>query len=321
MSFPGSISIVVPLYNEEENVRELYSRISRVMKKMDLPFEIIFINDGSTDRTWKHIQEISTQDISVRGMSFRRNYGQTAAMSAGIEASRGEVIITLDGDLQNDPSDIPLLLEKIREGYDVVSGWRKNRQDALVSRKIPSRIANWLIGKMTGVELHDYGCSLKAYRSEVIKEVDLYGELHRFIPALASMVGARVTEIPVNHYARTRGTSKYGISRTPKVFLDLLLVRFLLRYRTRPIHFLGGAGLGMGLTGFLIAFYLTLKKIFMGEELSRRPLLLFAVILILFGTQLVTTGFLAELVIRTYYESQDKKPYWVKEMIEGGLEN
>ncbi len=315
------ISIVVPLYNEEENVIELHDRISNTLDSIQLTGEIIYVNDGSIDGTWEKLEEISESDDRIVAISFSRNYGQTAAMQAGFEAAKGDVIITIDGDLQNDPSDIPLLLEKLSEGYDIVSGWRVNRQDSTVSRKIPSKIANWLIGLLTGVRLHDYGCSLKAYRAEVVKEIQLYGEMHRFIPALASIVGSKVAEIPVKHHARTRGVSKYGISRTPKVFLDLLLVRFLLRYRTRPLHILGGAGLITGGIGFFIALYLTFQKIFFGAQLAKRPLLIMAVMLILAGLQLLTTGILADLVMRTYFESQGRHPYWIREKIGTGIED
>ncbi|MCF7935599.1 MAG: glycosyltransferase family 2 protein [Synergistales bacterium] len=312
------MSVVVPLYNEEENVGVLHRRIRRALEGLDLRWEIIYINDGSTDGTWRKLEEIVRAGPGVVGISLRRNFGQTAAMSAGFERAWGEVIVTMDGDLQNDPADIPQLLDKLDEGCDIVSGWRKDRKDALISRRIPSRIANWLIARLTGVRLHDYGCSLKAYRSEVIKEIELYGELHRFIPALASMVGARVAEIPVNHFPRAGGTSKYGISRTPKVVLDLLLVRFLLRFRTRPIHLLGGMGLLLGGAGFGITLYLTILKFCFGEELSKRPLLIIGVLFILVGTQLFTTGLLAELLIRAYYKD-GKRPYWVRETLGRGL--
>ena len=316
-----SLSIVVPLYNEEENVIELHNRISNTLDSIQLTGEIIYVNDGSTDRTWEKLEEICKSDDRVVAISFSRNYGQTAAIQAGFHASKGDIIITLDGDLQNDPSDIPLLLKKLSEGYDIVSGWRVNRQDSTLSRKIPSMIANWLIAWLTGVRLHDYGCSLKAYRANVVKEIQLYGEMHRFIPALASIVGSKVAEIPVKHHARTRGISKYGISRTPKVFLDLLLVRFLLRYRTRPLHILGGTGLITGGIGLFIALYLTIQKIFLGAQLAKRPLLILAVMLILVGLQLLTTGILADLVMRTYFESQGRHPYWIRERIGRGIED
>ncbi len=311
----------MPLYNEEENIIELHDRISNALDSIQLTCEIIYVNDGSMDGTWIKLEEISRSDDRVVAISFSRNYGQTAAMQAGFEAAKGDVIITLDGDLQNDPSDIPLLLEKLSKGYDLVSGWRVNRQDKAVSRKIPSKIANWLIGRLTGVRLHDYGCSLKAYRADVVKKIQLYGEMHRFIPALASIVGSKVAEVPVKHYARTRGLSKYGILRTPKVFLDLLLVQFLLRYRTRPLHILGGTGLITGAIGFLIALYLTFQKIFFGVQLAKRPLLIMAVMLMLAGLQLLTTGILADLVMRTYFESQGRHPYWIREKIGRGIED
>ena len=315
------ISIVVPLFNEEENVIELHYHIGNALDSIQFPCEIIYVNDGSMDRTWEKLEEISRSDDRVVAISFCRNYGQTAAIQAGFEAAKGNVIITLDGDLQNDPSDIPFLLKKLSEGYDLVSGWRVNRQDKAISRIIPSKIANWLIGRLTGVRLHDYGCSLKAYRADVVKEIQLYGEMHRFIPALASIVGSKVAEIPVKHHPRKKGVSKYGISRTPKVLLDLLLVQFLLRYRARPLHILGGTGLITGAIGFLIALYLTMQKMFFGEQLAKRPLLILAIMLMLGGLQLLTTGILADLVMRTYFESQGRHPYWIREKIGKGIED
>lgn len=307
------ISIVIPIYNERENIEELYERLKRALSDFD--YEIVFVDDGSKDGSTEIIREIAQKDGRVKGVILKRNYGQTAALSAGFEVAKGDIIITMDGDLQNDPEDIPRLLEKIREGYDVVSGWRRNRKDPLIKRRLPSSIANWIISKITGVNLHDYGCTLKAYKREILEDLSLYGELHRFIPALASMNGAKVTEIVVKHHPRRRGKSKYGLERIPKVLLDTLLVKFLLSYRTRPLHLLGGWGLISFFAGFLIALYLSIQKLFWGIELSRRPILLLAVLLMLAGIQLISTGLLAEMLMRTYYESQGKKPYSIKEIV------
>ncbi len=309
----GLISIVIPIYNERENIEELYEKLKEALET--LSYEIIFVDDGSTDGSTEILKRIVLADEKVTVIILRRNYGQTAAISAGFEAARGDIIITMDGDLQNDPEDIPTLLSKISEGYDVVSGWRKDRKDTLLRRKIPSKIANWLISKITGVHLHDYGCTLKAYRSEVLKDLNLYGELHRFIPALASINGAKVVEIPVRHHPRKRGKSKYGLERIPKVLLDLILVKFLLSYGTKPLHFLGGWGLLSFFGGFAIALYLTLLKLLKGVELSKRPLLLLAILLMIAGIQLISTGLIAEMVVRTYYESQGRKPYLIKEIV------
>lgn len=308
------ISVVIPIYNERENIGELYEKLKEALSNLD--YEIIFVDDGSQDGSTEIIREIALKDERVKGVILKRNYGQTSALSAGFEIAMGDVIITMDGDLQNDPRDIPRLLEKMEEGYDVVSGWRKDRKDPFLKRRLPSNIANWIISKITGVNLHDYGCTLKAYRREVLEDLSLYGELHRFIPALASINGAKVTEIAVKHHPRKRGRSKYGLERIPKVLLDTLLVKFLLSYRTRPLHLLGGWGLISFFLGFLIALYLSIQKIFWGVELSKRPILLLAVLLMITGLQLISTGLIAEMLMRTYYESQGKKPYQVKEIVE-----
>ncbi|WP_297886921.1 glycosyltransferase family 2 protein [Sulfurihydrogenibium sp.] len=317
------LSIVVPIYNEEENLPILYKKIKDVIENLfrqekykDKTYEIIFVNDGSKDRSWEIIKEIAEKDPHVVGINFRRNFGQTAAMAAGFDKAKGEIIITMDGDLQNDPEDIPKLLEKIDEGYDVVSGWRKDRKDAFLSRTLPSRIANWLISKVTGVHLHDYGCSLKAYKAEVAKSLDYYGEMHRFLPALSKVVGANITEIPVKHHPRIYGKSKYGISRTFKVILDLIWVKFLLDYRNKPLRVFGGFGFLFLIVGFLILLYLTCEKVCLGHSIGNRPLLIFGVLIFLTGINLISTGIIAELIIRTYYESQGKKPYVIKEIIQ-----
>ena len=309
------LSIVIPIYNEEENLPILYEKLKEVLDKLGKNYEIIFVNDGSTDRSWEIIKQLAEKDPHVVGVNFRRNYGQTAAMSAGFDMARGEVIITMDGDLQNDPTDIPRLLEEMDKGYDIVSGWRKDRKDAFISRTLPSRIANWLISKVTGVHLHDYGCSLKAYKADVAKNLDYYGEMHRFLPALAKPVGAKVTELPVKHHPRMYGKSKYGISRTFKVILDLFLVKFLLDYRTKPLRVFGGTGLILFTIGSLILLYLVFVKLFMGEDIGNRPLLIFGTLLVLSGIQLISTGIVAELITRTYYESQNKRPYLIKEVV------
>ncbi len=309
-----NISIVIPIYNEEENVTLLYDELSGVMTSLNCDYEILFIDDGSSDSTLSILKSIQAADSSVVVVQFRKNFGQTAAMSAGFDYARGQVIITMDGDLQNDPHDIPRLIEKINEGFDVVTGWRYDRKDAFVSRRLPSIIANKIISWTTGVALHDYGCTLKAFRKEVIKNIRLYGEMHRFIPAIASGMGISFTEIKVNHRARRFGTSKYGISRTIRVVLDLITVKFLLSYATRPIQIFGLLGIISGSVGFIIALILTIQRQFFGMPLSDRPLLLFAVLLIFIGIQFVSIGLIAELQARTYHETQQKPVYFVKDL-------
>ena len=309
------ISIVVPLYNEEENVDLLYDEIKSVTREMPQQAEIVFVDDGSRDATMARLEAIQQQDQAVRVVSLRRNFGQTAAMSAGFDHAAGDVIITMDGDLQNDPHDIPKMLAKLDEGYDVVTGWRFNRQDSLLSRKLPSRMANRLISWVTGVSLHDYGCTLKAFRREVIENINLYGEMHRFIPAIASGMGISFTEMKVNHRARRFGSSKYGISRTIRVLLDLMTVKFLLSYATRPLQVFGTLGIAASFVGFLLALVLMVQRQFFGVALADRPLLLLAVLLIFLGIQFITIGLLAELVVRTYHESQKKPIYFVRKVL------
>ncbi len=309
------ISVVIPAYNERENVEPLYRKLKEVLDSLGDEYEILFVDDGSTDGTFEVLRSIAERDRRVKVIKFKRNYGQTAAMYAGFDHAKGDVIITMDADLQNDPEDIPKLLEKIKEGYDIVSGWRKDRKDPLISRKIPSWIANWVISKVTGVALHDYGCTLKAYRSEIAKRYRLYGDMHRFLPALAKRFGARITEIPVNHRPRLYGRSKYGIDRTLRVILDIFLVKFLNEYITKPLYVFGGIGFLMFTAGFLIELYLTFIKIFKGEDIGGRPLLILGVLLILAGIQLISTGIIAELIVRTYYESRGEKPYTIEEKI------
>lgn len=312
---PLSVSIVIPVYNESANVEALVSQLAEVMDRSPRSIEVILIDDGSTDGTVERLLEIPDRDPRFRVIIFRRNFGQTAAMSAGFDHAQGDVIVAMDGDLQNDPADLELLLEKIeRGGFDIVSGWRKNRKDALISRKLPSWVANWLIGRITGVQLHDYGCSLKAYRSEVLKNVRLYGEMHRFIPALASWGGAKITEVPVHHRARTRGVSKYGIGRTVRVLLDLMTVKFLLQFSTRPLQVFGLWGLTLFGVGSVVSLYLAVLKLFFHQSLANRPLLMLGVLMILMGVQLISMGLLAEITVRTYHESQSKPTYVIREI-------
>jgi glycosyltransferase involved in cell wall biosynthesis len=307
-----SISIIIPVYNEVECVEGTYYSIKKILDAEEYKYEIIIVNDGSQDGTEKVLDRLANGDQKLSIIHFALNYGQTAAMMAGIDHARGDVIITIDADGQNDPGDIPRLLEKIDEGYDVVSGWRIHRQDRLLSRKIPSKIANWLISKVSGVKLNDYGCSLKAYRASVIKNVKLYGEMHRFIPIYARWYGARVIEIPVNHRARTSGISKYGINRTAKVILDLLVVKFLQSYMTKPIYVMGGFGLfcmALGGGSFLYASYL---KFFKHISFIQTPLLLAMTLFILLGITSILLGITCEIVVRTYFESQSKRPYHIR---------
>jgi glycosyltransferase involved in cell wall biosynthesis len=311
------LSIILPIYNEVESIPMLIQELIPALEQMGHTFEIICIDDGSRDGSFEALKEAHAQDERVRAVKFRRNFGQTAAFAAGFDRARGEVVITMDADLQNDPADIPKLLAKIDEGYDVVSGWRVERwkegASSFITRKLPSMTANWLISTGTGVHLHDYGCALKAYRHEVIKSIDLYGDLHRFIPAIASYYGVTLAEVPVSYRSRQFGTSKYGLNRIVRVILDLLTVRFLLSYSTRPIQIFGAMGLMSFALGFVIGIYLTVMKLFYGIALSERPMLLLAILLVMIGVQLVTMGLLGELIVRTYHESQNKPIYTVRE--------
>ena len=309
------LSIVIPVFNEAENLEPLYSQLTDVLARTDKSFEIVLIDDGSTDSSFENLKKLQKQDDRVRVIRFRRNFGQSAAFSAGFDYARGDVIVTMDADLQNDPSDIPDLLEKLEDGYDVVSGWRIDRKDRYLTRQLPSRIANFIISMITEVKLHDYGCSLKVYRREVAKNIKLYGEMHRFIPALASWMGIRVAEVPVDHAPRRSGKSKYGIMRAVRVTLDLVTVKFLLGYSTRPIQIFGLLGGIFFLLGLFIGGYLSVLKIFFGHPLSDRPLLLLSILLVIFGVQLITMGLLGELVVRGYSESQNKPTYLVKEVL------
>jgi glycosyltransferase involved in cell wall biosynthesis len=311
------LSVVVPLFNEAEGLPLLVEQLLAVLRPLGQSFELVLVDDGSRDETAAVLERLSGQVPELVAVLLRRNYGQSAAMAAGFDASRGEVIVTLDGDLQNDPADIPLLLERLEEGYDLVSGWRHQRQDAAVSRLLPSRIANRLIARVTGVRLHDYGCSLKAYRREVVADLNLYGELHRFLPALAFIEGARITEVKVNHHPRRFGSSNYGIDRTFRVLMDLLTVWFMKRFLTRPMHVFGFGGLvGMGL-GLLVSLWLVAEKLLFGGDIGDRPLLLLATISFLAGIQLFCFGLLAELQMRTYHESQGRPIYRVRATLRG----
>ncbi len=298
------VSIVVPIYNEEENLHDLVTRIGQAMAGQPLSFELLAVDDGSTDGSRKRLRELAADYPWLRPVFLARNYGQSSALQAGFDRVRGRYVVTLDADLQNEPGDIPLLLARLETDPDVdmVSGWRKDRQDAELSRKLPSRIANRLISRTTGVHLHDYGCALKAYRRPIIDRIRLYGELHRFIPSLAREAGARITEIPVRHHARTRGVSKYGIDRTFRVILDLILIVFFMRYRQRPLHAFGGLGLWLATPGALILLWLLIQKL-LGNAIGARPLLLAGVMLVLMGVQLIVAGLIGELLTRTYHEA------------------
>ncbi|MGQ9617992.1 MAG: glycosyltransferase family 2 protein [Candidatus Aminicenantia bacterium] len=308
------ISVVSPVFNERDNVEELHRELISSLEKMGKSFEIIFVDDGSTDSTFEKLKKLREKDERVKIIRFRKNFGQTAALSAGFDYSKGEVVITIDADLQNDPSDIEILLEKLKEGYDLVSGWRWKRKDKFFTRVLPSKIANFLISLITGVKLHDYGCTLKAYRSEIVKNIKLYGEMHRFVPAVASLLGVRVAEVKVNHRQRKAGRSKYGLGRTVKVILDLITVKFLISYSTRPLQIFGLIGLLTGGTGFLLGIYLTYLKLIEKQAIGNRPLLLLSVLLIFLGAQFISLGLLAEMLSRTYHEAVEKKIYFIKEL-------
>ncbi|QNI63308.1 glycosyltransferase family 2 protein [Synechococcus sp. A15-44] len=317
MSAPLDLSVVVPLYNEEESLPHLVEQLLTALRPAGEGFELVLVDDGSSDRTAEVLAQVSAEVPEVVAVLLRKNYGQTAAMAAGFDVAGGAVIVSLDGDLQNDPADIPMLLAKLREGYDLVSGWRHQRQDAALQRKLPSRIANRLIGRVTGVRLHDYGCSLKAYRREVLADMRLYGELHRFLPALAFIEGARITEVKVNHRARQFGSSKYGIDRTFRVLMDLLTVWFMKRFLTRPMYVFGFGGLLAIAASLVTSTYLLVIKV-MGGDIANRPLLTLAVVLGLAGIQLFCFGLLGELLIRTYHESQGRPIYRIRETLRGG---
>ncbi|MDJ0596102.1 MAG: glycosyltransferase family 2 protein [Pleurocapsa sp. MO_226.B13] len=313
-----AISVVVPIHNEVESLLQLIDAIATTLKANQLNYEIICVDDGSQDGSTKLLKQQARIRTDLQAIILRRNYGQTAAMAAGFKYAQGQVIVTLDGDLQNDPADIPLLIAKLEEGYDLVSGWRKNRQDAALTRLLPSKIANWLIGKVTGVKIHDYGCSLKAYRTEVVADMNLYGELHRFLPALAFIEGARIAELPVRHHPRRYGISKYGLGRTVRVVMDLFTIFFMKKFLTRPMHVFGCWGLVSMILGTLMGLYLSSLKLFFNQTIGDRPLLILSVLLILTGVQLFSFGLLAELLMRTYHESQKRPIYRVREIVRQG---
>lgn len=308
------LSVVIPIYNEEENVPRLYPLLGQALERMGQNYEVLFVNDGSSDATGTLLDEIQKKDERVVVIHLRRNFGQTAALSAGFDFAQGELVVTMDGDLQNDPQDIPHLCEATNH-FDLVSGWRTPRQDPFFSRRLPSIIANWLISRVTGVKLHDYGCTLKAYRREVLSELRLYGEMHRFIPAVASWMGVSIGEVKVRHHPRRYGKSKYGLGRIVKVLLDLLTVKFLLSYSTRPAQMFGPLGLAVGGAGFLISLYLTLLKLITGAHIGDRPLLMLGILFIILGAQLLFMGFLGELMVRVYYESQGKPTYVIRRVL------
>jgi glycosyltransferase involved in cell wall biosynthesis len=315
-----NISVIIPLLNEEENIPILYRELTDVLSGTGLEYELIFVDDGSTDRSYSLLLDIQKCDDHLIIISFRRNFGQTAALSAGFDHARGDMIITMDADLQNDPRDIPKLIEKLGEGYDLINGWRFDRKDPFINRRLPSIIANWVISTTTHVKLHDYGCTLKAFRKEITQNIRLYGEMHRFIPAIASGLGASIAEVRVNHRERRFGKSKYGISRTIRVILDLITVKFLLSYSTRPIQVFGLLGFTSGMAGFLIAIVMTIQRQFYGIGIGNRPMLLLAILLMFIGLQFVSLGLIAELQSRTYHESQNKPIYVIRKKIENGCQ-
>jgi glycosyltransferase involved in cell wall biosynthesis len=310
-----NLSIVIPIHNEEPAILPLYDRLTTVMERLRRSYEIIFVDDASTDRSFDLLANLVETDHHLKVLRLRRNFGQTAALAAGFDEASGEVIVSLDGDLQHDPDDIPLLLEKIEEGYDIASGWRKQRVDNAVTRKIPSRIANWMMKKASGVELHDFGTTFKAYRSEVLKDINLYGELHRFIPALASQYGARIAEVPIKNIPRPSGESHYGLSRTFRVFFDILTIKFLLRYLTRPMHFFGKWGLIAITSGTAVLVYMVFEKL-IGHDIimEHGPLLVAGALLWLAGLMMLSTGLMGEMLTRTYFESQGRRIYAVREI-------
>lgn len=315
-----AVSVVVPVYNEVESLPHLIEAIAASLTANQLSYEIICVDDGSKDGSAEFLKQQAQSRTDLKAVLLRRNYGQTAAMAAGFNYACGQAIVTLDGDLQNDPADIPLLLAKLEEGYDLVSGWRQKRQDAALTRLLPSKIANWLIGRITSVKLHDYGCSLKAYRSELVADMNLYGELHRFLPALAFIEGARIAELPVRHHARRYGQSKYGLWRTFRVLMDLLTISFMKTFLTRPMHVFGLFGLISIVLGTVLGLYLTFLKLGLGQTIGNRPLLILAVLLLVTGVQLFCFGLLAELLMRTYHESQGRPIYRVREVIGQNVE-
>lgn len=311
-----NLSLVIPIYNEEENLPLLFDSIYNTMNALGQSWEVILVDDGSQDNSLSVLKEYAQKDADhVRVISFRRNFGQTAAIAAGLDYAQGEIIVLLDADMQNDPADIPMLLAKLDEGYDLVSGWRKSRKDNALTRNFPSMIANWIISRVTGVHLHDYGCTLKAYRRDVLEGFRLYGEMHRFIPVYASSVGAKIAEMPVNHYPRKFGKAKYGLERTVKVILDLFTVKFLISYASKPIYLFGGAGGFLMVVSTVIMFYLFMRRIFFLVAIGNSPLLQMSAMFFILGFQSILLGLIAELLVRTYHESQRKPTYTIRSII------
>ncbi len=310
------ISIVIPVYNEEGNILPLYENLQSVLERINKRYEVILVDDGSKDNTFEKLLFVHKKNNKFKIIKFRRNFGQTQAMKAGFEYASGKTIITLDADLQNDPQDIPKILDKMEEGYDIVSGWRKNRKDKTITRKIPSIIANKIISWLFGVKLHDFGCTLKAYRKEVLENIELYGEMHRYIPALASWMGIKVAEIPVNHYPRQSGKAKYGISRTIRVILDIITIKFLLTYSKKPMQIFGLIGMAAAILGTVITIWLIVQRVFFDQPLSTRPLFILSISMIFIGAQLITMGLLGEIMMRTYHEGAGKPTYVIKEIID-----
>jgi glycosyltransferase involved in cell wall biosynthesis len=314
------VSFVIPVYNEEENLPDFYRELTAAGEKLPGSCEIIFVDDGSRDGSFPALRRIQAADPKVKIIRLRKNFGQTAALAAGFDRSRGEIIITLDADLQNDPADVPLLVAKMNEGFDIVSGWRVKRKDKFVSRRLPSKAANWIISRITKVKLHDYGCTLKAFRRDVVKNIKLYGEMHRFIPAIASTMGVAIAEVPVNHRPRIHGKSKYNITKSVRVALDLLTVKFLLSYSTRPLQIFGLFGLLAGLMGGILGGILSYQRLILKQGIANRPLLLLSVLLIVIGIQFITMGLLGEIMVRIYHEAVEKHIYAIREVIDSDSE-
>ena len=313
------LSIIAPVYNEAQNLLPLYQEMVDSCSKLNKSYELIFVDDGSWDESFVVLKNIQKDDSKVKIIKLRKNFGQTAALSAGFDYARGDIIITLDADLQNDPKDFPLLIQKIQEGYDIVSGWRQKRKDRLITRRLPSFIGNWLISSFTRTKLHDYGCTLKAFRKEVVKGIKLYGEMHRFIPAIARNMGFLATEVRINHRPRLHGKSKYRSTRFIRVILDLLTVKFLSSYSTRPLQIFGLIGLLTGMIGLILGIYLSYQRLILKVGISGRPLLLLAILLMVIGLQFITMGLLAEIMIRAYHESAEKKIYFIQEIVDSDL--
>lgn len=316
---PVRLSVIVPAFNEERNVPRMAEELTAACGELGVAYEIIFVDDGSRDGTFEALREVHRRDPRIKVIRFRKNFGQTAALAAGFDLARGETVVTIDADLENDPRDIKLLLAKIEEGYDLVSGWRKDRwKKNFLTRRLPSLTANWLISRITRVRLRDYGCTLKAYRKDVVKNIRLYGEMHRFIPAIAAAIGVRIAEVPVNFRPRVHGKSKYGFSRSIRVFLDLLTVKFLLSYSTRPLQIFGLLGLFSGGAGAVVGLVLSYQRLVLKQGISNRPLLLLAILLIVIGFQFITMGLLGEIMVRTYHEAAEKSIYVAREILDGG---